>query len=535
MDSTDQRDGSLGIFSTKKITRQMKRQEERKKEGKKKFNIVVGGLLVGTSLISALVAPVGQAKAMESPLPVPNDPDQPTVMKSIDSSYQDESGYLATIDALAEVLDLSVDNQNVQASTYQSLLKSINALETHLMVSNNVDYTSVEKELTDLTESFSKDFKLHDSKTNEARTEAVNALNKLKERLGMDITATKDVKVVKVAVTKRTYYTLKIGTKKVTTSKQAFKQGSKYYVGADNLKQIGGVVSYSPSTKKFTVKYNSKTLVVKVNDSYAYVNGKKIKMGAKSQAIGGKLFLTSDVYKHLTGKSSKVTSSNKTIVINYTKKSTSSGGTITVGGIKTLYGHTYGVKSQKEYDYVMAQAKKYLAKNNPKSHKLDYDTYNPELRDVFTKDFLYYVSNYKELDKTTSSNEVFWDYEAKAGYQFSKEIIVSLRKDNPDLSVKQTSDIFFIVDYVSRFERSFKAEDVQDYKNNPRSAYDVMVHKRADCDSIAHVQQLMLDLMGYKKSKVTGSGDHAALNVYMNNGWRGLGQGNTFVLGSLRY
>lgn len=333
---------------------------------------------------------------------------------------------------------------------------------------------------------------------------------------------------IEANASKKANYTLKIGTKKVTTSKQAFKQGSKYYVGADNLKQIGGVVSYSPSTKKFTVKYNSKTLVVKVNDSYAYVNGKKIKMGAKSQAIGGKLFLTSDVYKHLTGKSSKVTSSNKTIVINYTKKSTSSGGTITVGGIKTLYGHTYGVKNQKEYDYVMAQAKKYLAKNNPKSHKLDYDSDNPELRDVYTKDYLYYVENHKKLDSTIK-NDVFWDYEAKAGYQFAAQTLITLQNDNPDLSIKQTSDIFFIVDYVSRFEDSFKAEDVRDYKNNPRSAYDVMVHKRADCDSIAHTQQLMLDLMGYKKNKVTSSGDHAALNVYMNNGWRGLGQGNTFM------
>lgn len=335
---------------------------------------------------------------------------------------------------------------------------------------------------------------------------------------------------IEANASKKANYTLKIGTKKVTTSKQAFKQGSKYYVGADNLKQIGGVVSYSPSTKKFTVKYNSKTLVVKVNDSYAYVNGKKIKMGAKSQAIGGKLFLTSDVYKHLTGKSSKVTSSNKTIVINYTKKSTSSGGTITVGGIKTLYGHTYGVKSQKEYDYVMAQAKKYLAKNNPKSHKLDYDTHNPELRDAYTKDFLYYVENHKTLDKNMTTG-VYWEYEAKAGYLAAFETLVTLQNDNPDLSIKQTSDIFFIVDYVSRFERSFKAKDVQDYKNNPRSAYDVMFHKRADCDSIAHMQQLMLDLMGYKKNKLTGSGDHAALSVNMSGKWRSLGQGNTFAWG----
>lgn len=218
---------------------------------------------------------------------------------------------------------------------------------------------------------------------------------------------------------------------------------------------------------------------------------------------------------------------SKAPVVKTTKKHKKKPKTISVGSIKTLYGHTYGSKNQKEYNYTVAQAKKYLAKNNPKKHKLDYDTHMPELRDNFTKDFLYYVANYKAIDKTMVEI-THWDYSSQAGYQFAFQTIKSLQKCNTDLTVKQTSDLFFVVDYVSRFVDSFEAKSVQSYKNNPRSAYDVMVNKRQDCDSIAHTQQVMFDLLGHTKNKVTGSGDHAALTIYLKGKWRGIGQGNIF-------
>lgn len=167
-----------------------------------------------------------------------------------------------------------------------------------------------------------------------------------------------------------------------------------------------------------------------------------------------------------------------------------------VAGIKTIYGnHTYGSKSQAEYDVVVKKAKEAFA------------TYKEDT------ELVTYIERYISGERS------------KGGFDYESQMLESVHNCYESLLLNGVSmaDVLkliksFTVDSVIR-EGSKDPLD-----GSPRSAYDAIVLKTDDCDSTAQSQSLSFDMAGFSTMIVAGN-NHADLYVKVNDIWYFYGSG----------
>lgn len=518
------------IYGVTEFTRKNK-----KSKVKKSFSVVLNGLMIGTVLASTFAGPMVQANAVSGPLPDLDEGGETKIQASTLSNYQDESGYLINLQQITSILQDSIKESTVQASTYRSLLQSVTAIQTYLATSDKSPSQELISSVEITTEVVKKDYKLHDQETNEARKNAINALNELRGSIGLDTdTVEAEAKVTQVASTKKINYKVKVGSRTYSSSGVAYKYGSKYYADIMVSKYAGAKVTYTSKTKTFTVTKGTKKVTIKKGSQYAYANGKKVKLKGVSKASGSKLHVTHDFFKLVTGKSATVSTSKKTVTVNYTvskptvnKPSSHKGTPVRAVGGKTVYAkygtNIYGSKNQKEYDYTIKKTAEYLKKHNPKKHT--YDIFKDGSASKVTEDMWFIAKNPDfKYEEVTGPQRPF--YTQIKSYTEVGQVIDGVKRMNNDMSRVEVVEEFLVADYNLRFEISFGAELVTN-KISLTSAYELMLKKEYDCDGLAHTKQVMYDMMGYK-TKISKGPTHADLFVMIQGKWR-LVQGNNIM------
>lgn len=493
------------IYGIKEFAKQHKKSKVRKS-----FGVVLNGLIIGTVLASTFTGPEVQASTI--------------------SNYEDKSSNLINLQQITSILQDSIKESTVQASTYRSLLQSVTAIQTYLATSDKAPSQELISSVESTTEVVKKDYKLHDQETNEARKNAINALNELRGSIGLATdTVEAEAKVTQVASTKKINYKVKVGSRTYSSSGVAYKYGSKYYADIMVSKYAGAKVAYMSKTKTFTVTKGTKKVTIKKGSQYAYANGKKVKLKGVSKASGSKLHVTHDFFKLVTGKSATVSTSKKTVTINYSgsKPAAHKGTPVRAVGGKTIYAkygtNIYGSKNQKEYDYTIKKTAEYLKKHNPKKHT--YDIFKDGSALKVTEDLWFIAKNPDfKYEEVTGPQRPF--YTQIKSYTEVGQLIKGVKQNNKDMSRVEVVKEFLVADYNFRFKVSFGAKLVTN-KISLTSAYELMVKKEYDCDGYAHTQQVMYDMMGYK-TKILKGRSHADLYVMIKGKWR-LVQANNII------
>ena len=170
-----------------------------------------------------------------------------------------------------------------------------------------------------------------------------------------------------------------------------------------------------------------------------------------------------------------------------------------VGSIKALYGkHTYGTKTQAEYDAVIKRAKEEFAK-----HKNDAETIDA-------------------LDRYLSG-------ERSSGGLFDDSSVLDVIENSYGALIKNGVSRAEIITLIQAGDVSSNllsgTKDPLD--GSPRSAYDAIVRKVSDCDPIGEVQSPSFDMKGYSTMIVAGE-NHADVYVKVKGKWFAYGAG-TFL------
>ncbi|MGB2872247.1 hypothetical protein [Psychrobacillus psychrotolerans] len=172
-----------------------------------------------------------------------------------------------------------------------------------------------------------------------------------------------------------------------------------------------------------------------------------------------------------------------------------------IGSFKVQYGkHTYGSKSQAEYDAVVKEAKEQLS-----NFKLSDDTINVS-----------YLDRYIAGERPSNGGG--------RGSTVDRELgMIDGAVGSLVANGVSKADILKLVEGADVAGRLL--EGTKDPLNGtPRSAYDAIFKKLADCDPIAEVQSLVFDMKGYSTMIVAGN-NHADLFVKVGDKWYFYGSG----------
>ncbi len=230
------------------------------------------------------------------------------------------------------------------------------------------------------------------------------------------------------------------------------------------------VIDKYGNTQKVEVSWHQE-----VGKNYATDKRSDVPLNTKDLVIkapqGG--YKEGQVYAIVIGKGSNAFKDN-TVMSFVVNKST------TYAGIRTRYGtHTYGCKTQAEYDKVMAKLEAEVA-------KLD----NMQL-DEFT---IRYLNGERDTDYQVGSEEY-------------KELNYRHRIIGYALTKCSQADILKIMKGgVITSRLNIGVTDPGD--GTPNSAYDVLFRDRTDCDASSQVTIAILDILGYN-TVIVKAGTHA--------------------------
>jgi len=172
---------------------------------------------------------------------------------------------------------------------------------------------------------------------------------------------------------------------------------------------------------------------------------------------------------------------------------TTTGTDQTIGNIKVQYGsHAYGSNNQTEYNAVMKIAKDAVA-------NFKWDTAHRSYVDAYLKGERF-DGNRNNRDP---KNMALYSYETKYG---------SLIKAGA------SNDMILKLIEAETISASLLQGLADPLDGSPRSAYDALVRKVADCDPQAHVRTLIFDIYGFNTLVATGKA-HAEPYVKVGNTW----------------
>ncbi|MEC1641162.1 copper amine oxidase N-terminal domain-containing protein, partial [Schinkia azotoformans] len=280
---------------------------------------------------------------------------------------------------------------------------------------------------------------------------------------------------------------------------------------------LGAKVDWNQATQTVTGTKGDLTVKLTIGQKTAYVNGKAVQLAEPAQILNGSTLVPLRFIGESLGSQVSWDAARQTAVIKDTsavqqpstppvqqptkpieqpKQETNDGKV--VNGIKANYGsHTYAVKSQKEYDQVMSIIDNAI-------DKADSVEFGGNYKEAFQK----YINSYPNWDKTDKAQA------------FADRQIGQLMKNGVN---KQEIEWLYKLS-VTATTLSQQAAPRDD--GAPRSAYDELVTKTGDCDSLAQAHSALFDAAGFNTAIVAGR-NHATMFVQIKGKWYYQG-GGTF-------
>lgn len=177
-----------------------------------------------------------------------------------------------------------------------------------------------------------------------------------------------------------------------------------------------------------------------------------------------------------------------------------------VNGIKVKYGaHTYGSKSQKEYDTVINLVEKELKTLDSVNWTGDSEAYHQFYP-------MYYING---ENPTFNRNDPEFRSPKNAGLIGAQNALGAMR--DAGISYESAKEVRAALQVFSNLAKG----SVDPGDGSPESAYGALVHKLSDCDSAAQLQAVVFDMLGYNTMVLAKTG-HAAMLVEVEGVWLNL-------------
>jgi len=167
-----------------------------------------------------------------------------------------------------------------------------------------------------------------------------------------------------------------------------------------------------------------------------------------------------------------------------------------VGGVKVLYGkHNYGIRTQAEYDKVMAILKERVEK---------------ELDSIPLEggEFEAHFHRYLNGDRKENYDPGSWDY---------KGLLKAEKMFKPYFDLGLSKDEVIKIHKIGGLAYRILSEAEVDYGSN--SLADLILHGRYDCDPEGYLYSALFDMHGYDTA-VVAKDNHAFALVKINGVWR---------------
>ncbi|GAA3403434.1 copper amine oxidase N-terminal domain-containing protein [Paenibacillus hodogayensis] len=225
-------------------------------------------------------------------------------------------------------------------------------------------------------------------------------------------------------------------------------------------------VEWNQATRTVTATKDTTTIILGVDETYAFVNLVPVELAAKAEIINGSTMVPLRFVSEALG--ARVDWNAETFTATITSG---------VNGIVVLYGkHTYGSKNQAEYDKVMEII-------NEKVKTID--TVPLDSRGRFEALFeAYLYEGDRAANYPSDSNE-------------HRGLTLAHGTFGPLLEAGLTADQAAHAYRTSMLATSFIPGNVDSEDFSKRSAFDSLVHKVRDCYSEAHIYSSVFDVMGY--------------------------------------
>ncbi len=258
------------------------------------------------------------------------------------------------------------------------------------------------------------------------------------------------------------------------------------------------------------VTYNGSTGWVAVNNLKAYVAPKTVTMYANKATKAYTTRSTKGKVAFNLANGAKVTRTGVNGSWSQVKVGTKTGwiasrdlsAVLLANRIKTQYGsHIYGVNNQAEYDAVMKIVKDEFAKNfNSKDFELPNDIFRVMNGERGTRD---------RNDPAFRSPNNGGLLNAELGLAPVLEGRVSFETYQ---SVHRADS------FASYLEKKYNSKSVVGDKN-VKSAYDVLINKKMDCDASAQLRSIVYDMAGMDNAIVGDGVTHAVIVFKVKEGW----------------
>lgn len=175
----------------------------------------------------------------------------------------------------------------------------------------------------------------------------------------------------------------------------------------------------------------------------------------------------------------------------------------TISGLNIYYGnHTYGSKTQAEYDKVMSIVKQSIQNLSTKPW-----AGNPE--------YVPYYEAYLNGERGTRDRNSDQFYANSNSALLAAEMSLSVldQAGLPDEEIKNIKRLDIILaDLIGEFDAQAQRQA------NPSSAYDSIVRNTSDCDAYAQVQSAVFDAAGYN-TMILATDSHAFAAIELNGKW----------------
>ncbi|MFI8711975.1 copper amine oxidase N-terminal domain-containing protein [Brevibacillus brevis] len=315
-----------------------------------------------------------------------------------------------------------------------------------------------------------------------------------------DLTVSKKAQVVPSAIQENNLITVIVDGAKESCNQPPIMQNGSVLVPMKALfEKLGAEVSYEAKTQVVTAVKGSTTIKLTLGKDVAYVNGQQVKLSVKAQSINGSTMVPLRFVGEALGAKVDWNAKTQTATIVSAKDQVQppASGQV-VNGIHVKYGaHTYGVKSQQEYDAAM----KVVDAKIKSTDMSQYSTYDYYVRYVNGERWDGNRSNRSELNIGLFQAEQNIGALVKAGV--SKDTILKSLK-----AVQASADL-----------TNMRDNGLTDPKDGtPSSIYDTLFRKITDCDSDAQTWAAVFDSMGFNTMVLAGPG-HADMLVQFNGTW----------------
>ncbi|WP_201317576.1 stalk domain-containing protein, partial [Paenibacillus sp. EPM92] len=263
------------------------------------------------------------------------------------------------------------------------------------------------------------------------------------------------------------------------------------------FEKLGAKISWSEETRTVIATKGTTTVILTLNSDQALINGKPVKLTAKAQSINGNTMVPLRFVSEALGAAVKWDGATRAAYIDSAGTSAEVQSQV-ANGIKVKYGkHTYGSRSQSEYDTVIRIVEEALK---------GYDESN-----FGGSDHEYYLeyldgARWSGNKKDRSARNIGLYYaEAQLGdlvkAGVSKEEIIKVRT-------------------LATIAYDLKEGATDPRDGSPRSAYDALAAspRITDCDSDAQVFSLVYDMMGYNTAIIAGN-NHAEVLIQIEGKW----------------